>query len=499
VVRVRSGYYCVEFDDVTGLLGHPAWVLLRADNAALVLSFCGTVFVDENARGVPEGLLVSRLDDQLYVLNERAPGSFPRSAAAYLTEWTKNGWLRKYYPPGEDEAHFDATTALEKAVAWVRGLPARSFIGTESRLNTIVALLRQMAFGAETDPQARIDELRRERDAIDAQIAQLLAGEVDVLSPLALLDRYQQVESTAVELLRDFREVEANLRELDRRLRQQVATAEGGKGEQLAAFLLDRDEIAQSDQGRSFQAFFDYLLSPRRQEELHELLEQVNQLPQLDGKANRNLLKIPFAWLEAAENTQDTVRQLTEQLRRFLVDRSRLEDRRVLALVRSIQRHVAELNGQAGLPGMELDIPQVDFALPMERRLYMPVERIEMDTTSVEEFDDPEVDVSALFAGVHVDAEVLTGHVLDAVTANPSRQANLAAIVGDHPLTLGLAELLTYLQVEHPGLDVIVDSDRTDHLVYPRVHAPGYTQASVPHVTFVLNEGGPAAGKAEQK
>lgn len=495
---MRSGG-CVDFDQVTELRRHPAWVLLRAANAALVLSFCGTVFVDENARGVPETVLESRLDDRLYLLNEREPGSFSQSATAYLAEWTKNGWLRKYYPAGEDEAHFDATTALEKAVAWVRDLPTRSFIGTESRLNTIVALLRQMAFGAETDPQTRIDELRRERDAIDAQISRLLAGEVEVLSPLALLDRYQQVESTAVELLRDFREVEANLRDLEVRLRRQVATAEGGKGEQLAAFLLDRDEIARSDQGQSFQAFFDYLLSTRRQQELRKLLQQVNQLPQLDGRANQSLLKVPFAWLEAAENTQDTVRQLTEQLRRFLADHSRAEDRRVLALVRSVQRHVTALEGRADLPGMELEVPQTDLTLPMERRLYMPVERIELDTAAVEESDDAEVDVSELFAGVHVDAEVLTGRVLDAVAASPSSQANLTAIVDDHPLALGLAELLTYFQVEHPALDMIVDPDRTDLLVYPRVYAPGHTQARVPHVTFVRNEGGTAAGKAEQE
>jgi hypothetical protein len=293
--------------------------------------------------------------------------------------------------------------------------------------------------------------------------------------------------------------VEANLRELDVRLRRQVATAEGGKGEQLAAFLLDRDEIARSDQGQSFQAFFDYLLSPRRQQELRELLQQVSRLPQLDGKTNQSLLKIPFAWLEAAENTQDTVRQLTEQLRRFLADRTRAEDRRVLALVRSIQRHVTSLGSRTDLPGMTLEVPRAHLALPLERRLYMPAERIELATTAVEEFGDAEVDVSELFAGVHVDTEALTGRVLDAVAASPSRQANLAAIVEDHPLTLGLAELLAYFQVEHPGLDMIVDSARTDLLVYPRLHAAGHTQARVPHVTFVLSEGGTAAGKAEQE
>ncbi|KDN85866.1 DUF3375 domain-containing protein [Kitasatospora cheerisanensis] len=488
----------MEFDDVTGLFDHPAWRLLRADNAALVLAFCGTVFVDENARGVPEGVLISRLDDQLYDLNERQMGSFPRAASAYLTEWTNNGWLRKYYPPGEDEPHFDATSAVEKAVAWVRALPARSFIGTESRLSTIIDLLHQMAFGTETDPQARIDELSRERDLIDAQIEQLRTGEVEVLSQFALLDRYQQVESTATELLRDFREVEANLRELDRRLRQDVATAEGSKGELLASFLMDREMIAESDQGRSFQAFFDYLLSPRRQEELRELLEQVNQLPQLDGKINKGLLKVPRAWLEAAESTQNTVRQLTEQLRRFLADRGREEDRRVLALVRSVQRHVAVLDDRRDLPGMALEVPQVELVLPMERRLYKPVERVELDSTASEAFDEADVDVSELFAGVHVDEEALAAQVLAVLGESPSGQASLAAVVDCHPLALGLAELLTYFQLDRPGLDVVINPEHGHDLVYERVDTPGRTVATVPQVTFVLNEGGTAAGEVGQ-
>jgi hypothetical protein len=489
----------VDFDDVAGLQEHPAWRLLRADHAPLVLAFCGTVFVDENARGVPEAVLVSRLDDQLYDLNERGSGPFPRTAGNYLTEWTNNGWLRKYYPPGEDEAHFDATSALEKAVAWVRGLPVRSFIGTESRLNTIVALLRQMAFGTETDPQARIDELRRERDDIDAQIAQLRAGEVEMLSSLALLDRYQQVETTAVDLLRDFREVEANLRELDRRLRHDVASAEGGKGDLLATFLMDREAIAESDQGKSFQTFFDYLLSPQRQDELRDLLGQVSQLPQLDGKINRSLLKIPFAWLEAAENTQNTVRQLTEQLRRFLTERGHDENRRVLDLVRSIQRRVADLDGHHDLPGLELDIPQVELALPMERRLYMPIERVELDSTIEEAIADAaELDVSALLGGVSVDPEILATQVMTTLHASPSRQATLAFVLEQHPLTQGLAELLAYFQLARPGLDVVIDPDRTWELVYDRVGAAGRTAATVPRVTFVLNEGGEAATEGER-
>src|SRR5208282_3480863 len=49
----------------------PAWRLLRADNAPLVLSFLHQVFVADNLRSISATDLVSRLDDELYAINQR--------------------------------------------------------------------------------------------------------------------------------------------------------------------------------------------------------------------------------------------------------------------------------------------------------------------------------------------------------------------------------------------------------------------------------------------
>jgi len=116
----------------------PAWRLLRAENAPLVLGFLHRAFVQGNARAVSAADLEALLDDELYAIRQRNPDSFPKSARAYLDDWARPeaGWLRKYYPDGIDEPHFDATPAVEKALAWVRTLGEREFVGTESRLNT---------------------------------------------------------------------------------------------------------------------------------------------------------------------------------------------------------------------------------------------------------------------------------------------------------------------------------------------------------------------------
>ena len=55
-------------DDIAILRGSPAWRLLRADNAPLILSFLGTVFVEENVREISASELAARLDDELYSL-----------------------------------------------------------------------------------------------------------------------------------------------------------------------------------------------------------------------------------------------------------------------------------------------------------------------------------------------------------------------------------------------------------------------------------------------
>ena len=166
--------------------------MLRADNAPLVLSFLHQVFVADNIRSISATELASRLDNDLYTLNQREQDQresrrYPKSARAYLDDWAAPGvgWLRKYYPDGTDEPHFDATPAVEKALQWVQSLREREFVGTESRLNVIFELLRQIVFGTETDPSQRLAELRRQRQQIDEQIARVQSGELPLLDETA--------------------------------------------------------------------------------------------------------------------------------------------------------------------------------------------------------------------------------------------------------------------------------------------------------------------------
>lgn len=477
-----------DLDDIAWLRDNsPAWRLLRADNAPLVLSFLHEVFVADNIRSISATELASRLDDELYTLNQRERDQregnrYPKSARAYLDDWAApgTGWLRKYYPDGTDEPHFDATPAVEKALQWVQSLREREFIGTESRLNFIFELLRQIVFGTETDPGQRLAELRRQRHQIDEQIARVQSGELPLLDETAVRDRYQQFAGTARELLADFREVEENFRKLDRQLREKIAGWHGGKGELLDDVLGSRESIAGSDQGRSFQSFYGFLLSQARQEELSDLLDRVHQLAGITERDAR-LRLIHYDWLDAAERTQGTVRQLSEQLRRFLDDQVWFENRRVIDILRQIESRALALREISNLGViMEIDAPAPAIRLPMERPLYVPVRKTRIVSDNVEDADE-ETDPSALFEQVYVDPEPLRGGIRQALRGQP--QVGLTEVVARYPLRQGVAELVTYLSLRDEAFAIVYDEDHRDRITWSESDGQERT-ATLPRVTY---------------
>lgn len=443
---------------------HPAWRLLRATNASLILSFLGDFFVENNRGASSASVVAAALDDQLYALNREAGGDevearFPKDPHAYLEDWsaTEAGFLRRFYPAGDDEVHYEATPAFERAYAWVESLKARSFVGTESRLHTVVELLRQIVHGSESDPDLRLAELRRQRDEIDAQIAAVEAGNVAVMDETGVRDRYQQFSATARDLLSDFREVEENFRGLDRAARERIAAWDGGKGELLADLIGSRSDIAGSDQGRTFQSFYDFLLSESRQDELSDLLSKVSNLAAVEP--DHRVRSIHHDWAEAAERAQGTVRQISEQLRRFLDDQVWLENRRVLELVRAVEARALELRADPPEIGLEVDEPGVEISLPFERPLYSPPPASEVESL-IPPAEDADLEADLLFNQTYIDSARLAANIRSLLPEHST--ALLSDIIAMYPIEQGAAELVGYLALADDDIEVEMDdSDET--------------------------------------
>ena len=432
---------------------HPAWRLLASPHAPLVASFLHRVFVAPNVRVMSEAALAEALEDELFALREQLGAeAYPKAALEYLNDWAApdKGWLRKFYKPGTDEAQFDLTPATERAIAWLRSLTERPFVGTESRLLTLFALLEQISAGTEADPIKRVADLRKKRDELDAEIARVLNGDLPLLDDTAVKDRFQQFQQLARELLADFREVEHNFRLLDRKVREKIALWEGAKGALLDEIMGERDAIGDSDQGRSFRAFWDFLMSSRRQEELSARLDQVLALPAVAAlKPEPRTRRVHHDWLEAGEHTQRMVAQLSQQLRRFLDDRAFLENRRILDLLRAIESKA--LGIRAATPAgsvMHLEAMGSDIELPLERPLFTPSVKPRLADLALAAGED-DIDTARLFDQIVVDKARLRSTVQRALRHQP--QITLRELLDGEPLRQGLVELVAYLELAHAG------------------------------------------------
>lgn len=436
---------------------HPALRLLAADHMPLIVGFLDRTYLLPNRRSIRHAELVATLDDHLHGLREElGDGAYPRSAKQYLDDWTAGAtpWLRKYYEGTDDEPSYDLTPSTERAIEWLRSLEERAFVGTESRLIALFEQLRELSFRASADIEERLAVLRQRRVDLDAEIARLAAGEVSVLDATQVRERYQQAEETARRLLSDFRQVEQNFRVLDSATRERIALADGSRGSLLDQVFGESDVIWASDQGRSFRAFWDYLLSPQRQAELRELVERVNALPDAVAGADPFLARVSGFLVAAAEGVFGSTNRLVAQLRRFLTDKNLLDTRRLAERIRRIERLAIAVHDAPGIPDplTMIDAAHPTVELPLERTLHAAPR-----TSALAAIDlasaagDPDLD--ALYDQHFVDEGELLDRIRGALAAGSGGDLTLAELIGAHPLYKGLAELVAYLGIAARGDD----------------------------------------------
>jgi hypothetical protein len=159
---------------------HPLLRLLAAGNLPLIIGFFQRVFIDPGRRELRQAELASELGDYLHQLREHAGDeAYPRRAEEYLEAWSRPElpFLRKYYPARGDEPAYDLTPATERAIDLLQGLEEREFVGTESRLRTMFALLREIVQQSDETAEERLERLQSERAELDREIEKVHAGE----------------------------------------------------------------------------------------------------------------------------------------------------------------------------------------------------------------------------------------------------------------------------------------------------------------------------------
>lgn len=442
---------------------HPAWRLLASEQCSFVAAFLYQEFMVKNQRAVPENQLLEDLRNFIYELHDKAEATdIIRPAKDYLASWTdaQHSWLRKFFIR-KNEACYDLTAAAQRGIEWLAGLRKQQFIGAESRIRLVFDLLRELEQETNLSPQHRIDQLKQQRAAIDQEIHRLEnGGALKVLDEVQAKDRYIHAAETAKSILADFRQVEENFRDLERNLMEQIVTWKKGKGELLEKFFQDRDYIRHSEQGRSFMAFWDYLMSRSSYEELDDMLNKVLSLEGLqEVEAQYDMRHIRRQWSQAARQVMDTISNLSRQICQYVEEGYLEQERYIYQLIRAIEDKSVSIKERLPREGafaeMDSTAPYFDFV--MDRPLYVPPKKPVIQG-SVLEKGHHDGSVEALFKQVYVDKKVLTQRIESLFLQQD--QVALSQVLEQFPLSQGMTELLSYFVIASGDSRNFVDGER---------------------------------------
>ncbi len=251
---------------------HPAWQLLNARTGPLVIGCLKGLF-DENLNGIPLDTAHQLLAELLQLAREageiEVDGDALQEARREVRNWIKRGLVV------ERDDRLIATDALERAFNFVDGLDGRAMTSTASRLSIVQREIENLSSSLDPDPKSREASLKRRIADLEAELAAVRRGEVELLSEERAIEAIRELYNLAMTLRSDFRRVEDSYREADQRLRQSIIGEQSHRGEIVDSLLESQAQLLQTDEGRVFDAFQQQLA---RQVELDAMQARIRDI-----------------------------------------------------------------------------------------------------------------------------------------------------------------------------------------------------------------------------
>jgi hypothetical protein len=435
---------------------------LRAEHFPLLISFFHLAFKEKDRIAWSQSDLVGLLGDFLFSLERHGIEPYNNSPLDFLQKWAQQGYLRRYYEES-DEPVYELSPSSENVLKWLEDLNKQQFIGTYSRLLQFFSLLKQIV-NRTAGPYERIQQLLVEKKKIDEEIDRIKKGHQEKPSETQLKEDYYLAEETARRLLSDFRQVEENFRELDTKTRQTIIKTSLAKGTLLDRIFEQQDYLWNTDQGKSFKAFWEFLMSQSMQQELETLLEKLNEIPAIRQIKQEHLIdRIKTNLVDAGDKVNRSNDGLIGQLRKFVEQKNLSESKHILRSIESIEQLLLE-HKDSLLPQdtlMEID----DLFRPglfMERPLFTPPAKVDFGETVVEE-GKADADTNILFEQFYINIDQLRDNVKTLLRSHS--QVSLSRVLDHYQPTKGIAEILGYMQIATGDSRHFIDNDIIENLV----------------------------------
>ena len=454
----------------------PSLKLLRSRNAPLILSFLYSQFKEEGEINIQNEKLVNQLawyleeldysDDEDDLLSF-GTDNYER-AKKYIETWTNENYLRNYIDDTEKVIYNVLTQHTERVFQMLDLLQERKFVGTESKFKDIFHKLKELVDNNTEDPKKKIEELEERKRKIDEEIRRIKRdGNVAKYEDYQIQSRFEDVTRLTNELIGDFKEVEDIFKIITRDVYEKQSQYDLSKGKILHYTFDALDTLKESDQGKSFYAFWNFLIDEDSQDTLKTLIKLVYDI--LDDRGieynNRNLKRIKTILFQSGRKVLDSNNLLAEKLTRVVAEKHLLESRKIRETIADIK--------QISLRLIEHKIENCGIEIELNAEINMPMERKLGEEKIIPEFDLlPELfnskadleSMSSLFNPDAINIKELISKIDSLLLGK--QQVTLSQVVEKYPITKGLSELIAYVSLINNSEKYFVNEEACEVLLF---------------------------------
>ena len=451
--------------------------LLHLRNREMIIEFLAKIFLDKQGAISSEYIHTQLADfleehenetDEEFEIN--AFDTFETKAKKYIQKWADRGFLTNYHDE-QGEVFYEISSNSRKTLDWLASLKKEEFVGTESKFNNILNQLKELVEFSNENTEKRIQLLEEKKIDIEQQIQRIKTGEdVKVFEEFEIIPRFNQLNQSAKELLSDFKEVEDNFKEITKGIYQKHAEGSLTKSDILEFTFDALDALKESQQGKSFYAFWSFILNPDLQNKWESLTKELYKtLEEKSIPVNDQFLKGMKKHLHSSgKKVSKANDKMAEKLSRIIRENESSKSEATKNIIQEIKKQLVEISKTKKKPEISFELEtEIEINIPFERKLT--TEQIEEITYNYKpKIADEEITSSnhlqKLFSQSNIDKELLRKRIKD-VLKEKSQTTLLDVVENYGGLEKGLPELFGYIAIVKE-FKHIISPDKIQNIVF---------------------------------
>ncbi len=432
-----------------------AFRLFKKDYAAFIISFLYTEFKVYDQLTVEAETFARTLKDTIENYKEAnlIENEFLLSSEHYINEWANDGFVRKFYEETKSEFYVEITPEMESVFKWVseiEKIDLGEVIGTRSRFLNIFHLLKELVDDSVATSQDKIRILEAQKKNLEQEIERLKSGgEIKKFDKREFQEQFKLALKEAKELVADFRQIERNFSDITKQTQSTYMNQISTKGAVLDYVLKADEELMNSDQGQSFKSFWQFLLSPARQDDFERIINALYKREDIRAiDEGQFLRKLKKQLLDSGRKVNRATDKMADQIRKALSDKSLQENRRIKDIINEIKS--LALKNQSKI-GSKEDFYSVEsfpeIYLPVERPLWERKDKglkIDYALENANNEMSPEI-MELLMRNNSINIDELLANIDSLLKYQP--KVELKEVIAKYPLKKGIEELVTYLWI----------------------------------------------------